>query len=32
VEVIGNRRVEVLVPALDGRLAVEIVKNPKEGV
>ncbi len=31
VEVIGNRRVEVLVPALDGRLAVEIVKNPPEG-
>jgi pyrimidine operon attenuation protein/uracil phosphoribosyltransferase len=31
VEVIGNRRLEVLVPALDGRLAVEIVKNPKEG-
>lgn len=30
VEVIGNRRVEVLVPALDGRLAVEIVKNPPE--
>jgi pyrimidine operon attenuation protein/uracil phosphoribosyltransferase len=30
VEVIGNRRVEVLVPALDGRLAVEIVKRPKE--
>jgi pyrimidine operon attenuation protein/uracil phosphoribosyltransferase len=30
-EVIGNRRVEVLVPALDGKLTVEIVKNPKEG-
>jgi pyrimidine operon attenuation protein/uracil phosphoribosyltransferase len=29
-EVIGNRRVEVLVPALDGRLAVEIVKNAPE--
>jgi pyrimidine operon attenuation protein / uracil phosphoribosyltransferase len=29
-EVIGNRRVEVLVPALDGKLAVEIVKNPTE--
>lgn len=28
VEVIGNRKIEVLVPALDGRLAVEIVKNP----
>ena len=27
VEVIGNRKIEVLVPALDGRLAVEIVKN-----
>ena len=31
VELIGNRRVEVLVPALDGRLAVEIVKVPAEG-
>jgi pyrimidine operon attenuation protein / uracil phosphoribosyltransferase len=31
VEVIGNRRVEVLVPALDHRLAVEIVKNSAEG-
>ena len=28
VEVIGNRRVEVLVPELDGRLAVEILKDP----
>ena len=31
IEVIGNRKVEVLVPALDGKLAVEIVKTPKEG-
>ena len=31
VEVTGHRRVEVLVPELDGRLAVEIVKNPQEG-
>ena len=30
VEVIGNRRVEVLMPTQDGKLAVEIVKNPKE--
>src|SRR5262249_38595939 len=31
-EVIGNRKVEVLVPALDGKLSVEIVKNtPDKG-
>ena len=29
VEVIGKRRIEVLVPALDGRLSVDIVKDPK---
>ena len=31
VEVIGNRRVEVLVPALDGSLAVEILKGSAGG-
>ena len=31
VEVIGNRQVEVLVPALDGRLSVEILKAPAGG-
>ena len=31
VEVIGNRRVEVLVPEMDGSLAVEILKAPTGG-
>ena len=31
VEVIGNRRIEVLVPELDGSLAVEILKSPAGG-
>ena len=31
VEVIGKRRVEVLVPGLDGSLAVEILKGPAGG-
>lgn len=31
IEVIGNRRIEVLVPELDGSLAVEILKSPAGG-